>query len=123
VAQAFGLPVRTEAALDEIDFGEWAGRTFAELNADPRWTEWNGSRSEARCPSGETMGEAQARALAFAFEAAAAPGRALLVTHCDIIRALHCWAERVSLDRIHDIDCPPGHLSRLDLAAMTEVAA
>lgn len=123
LARAFGLPVRTEIALDEIDFGEWAGRSFAELDRDPRWAEWNIHRSKVRCPGGETMGEAQARALAFAFEAAAKPGRAMLVTHCDIIRALHCWEGRVSLDRIHDIDCPPGRLSRLDLAAAAQVAA
>jgi probable phosphoglycerate mutase len=123
LARAFKLPVQTQGALDEIDFGAWAGQSFEELDRDPRWKEWNVHRSEARCPGGETMGEAQARALAFAFEAAAKPGRALLVTHCDIIRALHCWEERIPLDRIHDIHCPPGHLTRLELAAAGRVAA
>jgi broad specificity phosphatase PhoE len=123
LAQAFRLPVTEAEALDEVDFGVWAGRTFAELDEDPRWHRWNLHRSTARCPGGERMGEAQARALAFVFEAAARhDSPPLLVTHCDIVRALHCWSGRTSLDRIHDIDCPPGKLSMLDLAS-EEIAA
>ena len=124
LAEAFRLPVTQEPALDELDFGNWAGKRFAELEKDPRWTEWNVHRSTARCPDGETMGEAQARALAFAFEAAARHSSPpVLVTHCDIIRALHCWSQRTSLDHIHAIDCPPGSLSALDLAGERQVAA
>jgi probable phosphoglycerate mutase len=114
----------TDSALDEIDFGEFTGRRFEELDADPRWREWNIHRSTARCPGGEAQGEAQARALAFAFEAAARHRRApLLVTHCDIIRSLHCWSARLSLDDIHSIDCPPGSLSSLDLSGEQQAAA
>lgn len=117
LGKAFDLPVTLEPALNEVDFGEWAGKRFDELDCDPHWMVWNVHRDRARCPGGETMGEAQARALAFAFEAAARHERPpLLVTHCDIIRALHCWSERRSLKRIHDSDCPPGSLSTLDLA-------
>jgi broad specificity phosphatase PhoE len=123
LAKAFGLPVIEATALDEVDFGTWAGRTFEELDGDARWHQWNAHRATSRCPEGETMGEAQARALAFAFEAAARHERTpVLVTHCDIIRALHCWSGHTSLDRIHDFDCPPGSLSVLDLAA-EQVAA
>lgn len=123
LACAFDLPVTTSTALDEIDFGTWSGRSFAELEREPRWQEWNNHRASVRCPGGETMGEAQTRALAYAFEAAALSERSVLVTHCDIIRALHCWADRAPLDSIHDLDCPPGQLSRLDLLAAQQVAA
>lgn len=124
LGRAFRLPVKSSPELDEVDFGEFAGRRFDDLDSDPMWQEWNARRSTARCPGGETMGEAQARALAFAFEVAARHDQApLLVTHCDIIRALHCWSDRVSLDAIHGIDCPPGGLSRLDLSAKQLAAA
>lgn len=124
VADVLGLEVRQALALDEVDFGSWSGCSFDELEADPRWRDWNDHRSSARCPGGETMAEAQARALAFAFEVAArhqAPP--LLVTHCDIIRALHCWSERRPLDQIHATDCPPGYLSKLDLFGEDRAAA
>lgn len=124
VAERFGLQVAEAAELDEIDFGEWTGVSFAELDADPRWFNWNARRAESRCPGGETMREAQARALAFAFEAAAQhAGPVLLVTHCDIIRALVCWAERRSLDDIHAVSCEPGSLTALELAPPELVAA
>jgi broad specificity phosphatase PhoE len=122
VAERFGLTVRCSDALDEIDFGEWTGASFVDLAADPRWSEWNAHRSTARCPGGESQGEAQARALAFAFEAAAASQRPLLVTHCDIIRSLVCWEERRSLDDIHSVFCEPGSLTDLEIAPV-EVAA
>src|SRR3712207_6782721 len=82
VARHFGLTVETSPALDELDFGDWTGRDFGELVSDRRWGEWNAKRATARCPGGESQGEAQARALAFAFEAAAHHERPLLVTHC-----------------------------------------
>lgn len=124
LARAFRLPVTTRPELDEIDFGDFAGRRYEELDSDPSWQQWNSNRAGMRCPNGETQGEAQARALAFAFEAASRHRRPpLLVTHCDIIRALHCWSKRISLDHIHSIACPPASLSRLDLSAERQAAA
>lgn len=124
VADRLGLDVIEAPALDEVDFGEWTGRSFAELDRDPRWLRWNAERSRARCPGGESQGEAQARALAFAFEASARHrGPVLLVTHCDIVRALSCWAERRSLDEIHTLSCEPGSLTRIDLLADARAAA
>lgn len=124
VARHFGLSVMVAPALDEIDFGQWTGRDFASLDGDPRWHEWNAHRSVATCPGGESQRSAQARALAFAFEASARHGSApLLVTHCDIVRALVCWAGRRSLDDIHAVSCEPGSLTSLDLAADARIAA
>src|SRR4051794_26006338 len=31
--------------LDELDYGDWSGRTIAELEADPRWRAFNSARS------------------------------------------------------------------------------
>jgi broad specificity phosphatase PhoE len=126
VAERFGLEVEEVAALDEIDFGDWTGASFVDLAGDKAWSEWNRHRDTARCPHGETQREAQARALAFAFEAAAASDRPLLVTHCDIIRSLVCWEERRSLNAIHDVSCDPASLTTLELApaeAEAEVVA
>jgi broad specificity phosphatase PhoE len=122
VAERFGLQVEEAPALDEIDFGTWTGARFLDLAADKRWSEWNTHRATARCPGGESQSEAQARALAFAFEAAAGSERPLLVTHCDIIRALICWSERRSLDDIHQGSCEPASLSTIDLV-LAEAAA
>ena len=125
MASACGLDVHTADELDEIDFGEWTGQRFAELAADDGWQIWNASRSQATAPGGESMVAAQRRAMEHLFRTAREFGgrTVAMVTHCDIIRALHCWSERRSLKHIHDIDCPPGSLSVLDLAASVQQVA
>ena len=118
IAGPHGLPVRLAAELDEIDFGSWTGKAFAELDGQPDWERWNAHRSEARCPGGESMGQAQARAVSFAFEAAARhDGAVVLVTHCDIIRALLCWEKRCSLDNILSFEAGPASVTPLTLVA------
>lgn len=64
LAARFGLDLRISAGLDEIDFGDWTRRTFAELEPLPEWQRWNSARSEARAPGGESMGEVQSRVVA-----------------------------------------------------------
>lgn len=104
-------------ALDEVDFGEWAGRAFAELSSDPQWDEWNSARSQARAPGGETMAEAQDRIWAHIVHIALEhPGETLaLVTHCDLIRAAIARVLGLSLDRLLDFEVSPASVSRIEV--------
>src|SRR5205085_3024389 len=52
------LKVRIADGLDEVDFGDWTGMSFNDLEGDPAWTEWNEARGSARPPGGESMAEA-----------------------------------------------------------------
>ncbi|MET0250734.1 MAG: histidine phosphatase family protein [Novosphingobium sp.] len=115
IAARHGLPVETVAALDEVDFGDWAGRGFAELAGDPRWDAWNAARASAPTPGGETMAQAQARAWNHIAQAAAVePGRTIaMISHCDIIRAVLAEALGLSLDHLHRFDIGPASISRL----------
>jgi probable phosphoglycerate mutase len=61
LATARGLEVTINEAFAEIDFGEWAGKTFEELEPDPIWHRFNSFRSGTRVPGGETMLSVQAR--------------------------------------------------------------
>ena len=47
IAAPHGLEPTIAEALDEIEFGEWTGRPFAALDADPRWFDWNARRGSA----------------------------------------------------------------------------
>jgi probable phosphoglycerate mutase len=89
IASAIGATVEIEPALDEIDFGRWTGLSFEELAADPLWQTWNAARSTARPPGGETMAEAQARVIGHIerLSRRLGEGHAILVSHCDVIRA------------------------------------
>ena len=115
IAAAARLPVETVPALDELDFGEWSGRAFAELAADPRWEAWNEHRASAAAPGGESMVAAQDRAWDHVtLTAQAAPGQTIaMVTHCDIIRAVAARVLGLSLDHIHRFDVDPASVSRL----------
>lgn len=115
IAATHGREVETVAALNEIDFGEWTGQRFDMLDADPRWRDWNDDRDRARCPGGETMVEAQARAWAHvAATAAARPGQTIvMVTHCDIVRAVVTHVLGLPLQGVHRFAVDPASVTRL----------
>lgn len=115
IGRAAGVPVTIDAALLEIDTGEWTGATFDALHADPRWTTWNAERATARCPGGESMAEAQARITGLiARQAAARPGAVVaLVTHSDLIRAAVCAMLGLGLANIHRFDIDPASVTRV----------
>lgn len=101
--------------LDEIDFGEWTGRRFAELDGDPAWAEWNERRSQAAPPDGESMAAAQSRALEHLRDTARrfAGGTVAMVTHCDIIRGVIAAILGLSLDNILRFAVDPASVSRV----------
>jgi broad specificity phosphatase PhoE len=113
VAAVHGLPIVSCPALDEIDFGDWTGREFAALDADPAWQAWNVKRGTARVPGGESMAEAIDRAWPALVREGV--GAMLCVTHCDVIRGLVARLIGLPIDRMLDFDCAPGSLTTLSL--------
>ncbi|TCD05258.1 histidine phosphatase family protein [Erythrobacteraceae bacterium CFH 75059] len=115
IAEAASCTVDVVEALDEVDFGAWRGRSFAELDHEPDWRAWNERRATARPPGGESMTEVQGRAWR-AVEAAATVhdgGLAVMVSHCDVIRAVVAKALGLSLDHLLRFDIDPASISRL----------
>jgi probable phosphoglycerate mutase len=117
IAEPHEIKVTAEDRLDEIDFGEWTGRSFAQLEGDPAWERWNEERGSARPPGGESMAEATERALSFLAEAAAEHGGAtiLAVSHCDIIRGVIAQCLGLSLDNLLRFDVDPASVSRISI--------
>jgi probable phosphoglycerate mutase len=86
IAAGLGLEVSTDLRLQEVDAGEWSGKTRPEIEA-----EWPGYLAEQKRPPGfESHESLAARALAaLADIRAAAPGRVVLVvTHGGVIGAV-----------------------------------
>ena len=86
IAAGLGLDVATDLRLQEVDAGEWSGKTRPEIEA-----EWPGYLAEQKRPPGFEPHESLAgRALAaIADITAAAPGRVVLVvTHGGVIGAV-----------------------------------
>jgi broad specificity phosphatase PhoE len=111
-----GLVPVVAPALDEIDFGAFTGRDFASLDADADWQRWNAERDTARCPNGETMGEAVERAWRYIHAIPASDAPALCATHCDVIRGLVARLLGVSFTRIYAFDCDPGSVTTLQVS-------
>ena len=113
IAAALGRAVEVVPELDEIAFGDWTGRSFADLAGDPLWRRWNEARATARPPGGESMQEAQVRAFELLERLS---GTSVLVSHCDVIRAGHCEdSSACPYDAYDRIALDPGSLSLLEL--------
>lgn len=113
IAAASGLSVETEAGLNEIDFGDWTGAIFATLEGQPEWNAWNNHRSIARCPNGETMLEAQARAVSAVMRSVMrhAGQHIVLVSHQDVLKAIVAHFLGVSLDHLERFSLDPASRS------------
>lgn len=114
-AAAIRPEVVTAEALDEVNFGEWTGRRYDGLDGTPAWNRWNAERAMARVPGGESMVEAQERAVGYVEQVASnCAGRVVaLVSHCDIIRAIVAWVLGLSLNRILSFDVDPASVTRI----------
>lgn len=117
IAARLRLPLQIAPELDELDFGEWTGRSLADLADDPRWALWNTYRSSHRPPGGESMLEAQARVVGLTqrLRRQDPHGRVVLVSHADVIRALLLHALAMPLDLFIRIEVEPGSVSVLQV--------
>jgi ribonuclease H / adenosylcobalamin/alpha-ribazole phosphatase len=94
IAERVRCPLNISSVLDEVDYGRWAGCSFAELAGDPDWQRWNEQRSRNSTPAGETIAALQVRLLHYLDRLCTRFGddTVVLVTHAELIRALlmHC---------------------------------
>jgi probable phosphoglycerate mutase len=117
IAARTGHTIDMEQALDEIDCGDWSGRSFEELHADPTWQQWNTARSSTRPPGGESMVEVQRRIVAHLERAHARDrqARTVVVSHGDVIRAAVLHYLKRPIDAYHTFEIDPGSVTTLVL--------
>jgi broad specificity phosphatase PhoE len=115
IAAILGLNIKTEAALNEIDFGAWTGMAFDALHDLPAWHIWNQFRGTAATPGGETMLQALARAFATLtlLRVAHPNDEVVLVSHQDVLKAIVAHSLGMPLDLMHRIELAPASRSIL----------
>ena len=115
IAKRLQLHVTIEHNLDEIDFGAWTGRRFDELHAAREWQAFNRFRSAAHIPDGETMLQAQARAVDAILRLHARwPGsEVVVVSHGDIVKAVVAYFLGTPIDLMRRIEIAPASRSVL----------
>jgi broad specificity phosphatase PhoE len=113
IARFSGLDVQVENDLDEIDFGQWTGKTFQELASDPHWETWVNRRSIAKPPKGEAFAQVRVRVIeCLARLTAAHPdGAIVVVSHGDVLKAALAHYLRSSLDDLERFDIAPASIS------------
>jgi broad specificity phosphatase PhoE len=116
LAQALQLPIQTSEALSEVDFGDWAGHSLAELRDQTAWCGWNQFRSGTRAPGGELMLETQARIVAemLRLRDCHRGEYVALVSHGDVIKSAVAYFLGVPLDLMLRIE--------ISLASVSAVA-
>ena len=117
IAERLGRPLEPAPGLDELDYGDWTGRSLDSLTHHPVWRAFNASRSSTRIPGGESMGEVVARSAAELerLRRAHPDGMVAAVSHGDVIRGVLLHALGVPLDHIHRLEVAPASASTLRL--------
>jgi broad specificity phosphatase PhoE len=99
IAAACQIPLEVNAALGEIDFGIWAGRTYADVvAADPAARAWFIDPSTRAPPGGESLAVAAERVLRVIHALAHGDGeRMAIVGHAGSLRLALAQALGMSL--------------------------
>lgn len=117
-ARAFGLSIRKDVALREIDGGKWEGLPQEQIAAryPQDYALWRNDIGLSRCTGGESMQEVQRRGVAEAERIAEehAGQTVLLATHAGFLRAMQCYWQKLPLSEMKDIPWVPN-------ASVTEV--
>ncbi|HEX8598578.1 MAG TPA: histidine phosphatase family protein [Chloroflexia bacterium] len=117
LSERWGLPVQIAGEFTEIDFGEWAGREFNDLNGLQQWEYFNSYRSGTRPSGGELMLEVQTRAVVGLQRLHTEYPNSLIaiVSHGDVIRAALNYYLGASLDLFRRLEVSPASVSILEL--------
>jgi probable phosphoglycerate mutase len=116
LARRLGKSVQVLPDINEVEFGNWTGRSFDALSNDPRWRSFNLARSSTRIPSGEIILEVQLRMIV-ALERLREehPGEMVaLVSHGDPIRSVVAHCLNMPLDAILRFTVSPASVSLVD---------
>jgi broad specificity phosphatase PhoE len=115
-AAAAALHPAVEPALNECDFGSWAGRTLAQVHEeDPQGAAAWMTDPHARPHGGETLADLLERVGQWLDRQASGGGHGIAITHAGVVKAAV----------VHALGAPPAAFWQVDVAplALTELHA
>lgn len=104
----------TDDRFVECDYGDWTGRSLADLAKEPHWKVVQGHASAASFPGGESLREVQHRAVEGIrdWNTDLGPDATYaVVSHGDVIKAILADALGMHLDQFQRIQVDPASLS------------
>jgi broad specificity phosphatase PhoE len=113
IARTMNLEVIKNPAFEEIDFGDWTGKSFEALSSDEYWRRFNTQRSATRIPGGESFLEVQDRIVRELETLASQYGSTTvaIVSHADVIKAAVGRFSSTPIDLLHRIEISPCSVS------------
>lgn len=117
LAGMLGAEVRPMPELAEVDYGRWTGRSLRQLSRTTLWKRVHALPSSVRFPGGETLVDAQRRAVEGVERLAARHPRALVAaaSHADIIRLVVAHLAGVHIDLFQRLVIAPASVTALAL--------
>ena len=117
LAVAHRLPIVEADALDEVDFGDWSGLRFEELDQRPDWRAFNADRASAHAPNGERLAGVQSRIVSRLGQLASQHGddTVALISHADVIRSAILHYLGMPLDAFGRIEVSPASITAMAL--------
>ena len=116
IADACRVTVRSLKGVIEIDYGTWTGRPFTSLRRLKLWREFHGATpSTPRFPGGETLAEAQRRAVEAVEELVERHPKetVAIVTHGDVVALVLAHYEGVHIDLFQRLEVAPASVTTI----------
>jgi probable phosphoglycerate mutase len=113
LARTRRLAVRTRRGLIETGYGEWTGRSIAQLRRSKLWTTLMRSPSAMRFPGGESLVDVQARTVAELDRIARdhPHGVVAVVSHADVVALALAHHAGMHLDHYQRLTVDPASIS------------
>lgn len=112
-----GRSVKVEKVpeIQEIDYGEWVGRTFEDISKEKMFKTYYASPKEAQAPGGEKMTEVIKRGVSFieTLKKKHKDGRVVVVSHADVIKSILIHYMDLDLNDLHKFRVDNGSVSLL----------
>jgi len=118
LARDRGIAPSTHRGLIETDYGDWSGRTLAQLRRTRAWRGVMHAPSTFRFPGGESLLDVQTRAVDAALDIASEhpEGIVVVVSHADPLRLLVAHLAGMHVDHLHRLAIDTASISVVALA-------
>lgn len=115
IAREKKLAIAVNSSFTEVDFGEWTGKSFSELENDFRWKQFHFFRNGCQIPDGELMIEVQVRMVReIEFLKKKHEGKSFAVfSHNDPIKSVIAFYAGISLDLFLRLSIDTGSISKI----------
>lgn len=117
IAEPHRVAPLVEDGLLEVDYGSWSGRSLASLYRLKAWRTVQTTPSRMRFPGGESIADAQRRAVGACERMAAENGKGTIaaVSHSDVIKSIVSHYAGQPLDLFQRIVISPTSVTVIDI--------